>query len=191
VSPKEALRATLRERIRGVSAAERREEEARIHAALWSIPEVAGARTLLLYASLPDEVDTAPIAGEARRRGIGTVYPRCLAGGELSLHAVDDPSRLRAGRFGIREPDPTSCGAVDPSAPDAALIPGLGWDRRGRRLGRGAGYYDRLLGVPAWRAFRCGLFLAVQEVERIPEDPWDVPLDAVVTGGGVVRPGGA
>jgi 5-formyltetrahydrofolate cyclo-ligase len=64
---------------------------------------------------------------------------------------------------------------------DAALVPGLAWDRDGRRLGRGAGYYDRLLASPGWRAFRCGVFFAGQEVARVPVEAWDVRLDAVVT----------
>jgi 5-formyltetrahydrofolate cyclo-ligase len=64
---------------------------------------------------------------------------------------------------------------------DAALVPGLGWDRSGGRIGRGAGYYDRLFADPEWRGFRCGLFFAAQEADVLPTDPWDAPLDAVVT----------
>jgi 5-formyltetrahydrofolate cyclo-ligase len=66
-------------------------------------------------------------------------------------------------------------------------VPGLAWDRAGRRLGRGAGYYDRLFADPAWRGFRCGLFFAAAEAPALPADPWDRPLDAVVTGREIVR----
>jgi 5-formyltetrahydrofolate cyclo-ligase len=68
-----------------------------------------------------------------------------------------------------------------------ALIPGLAWDRNGNRLGRGGGYYDRLLAGEEWRAFRCGIFLSVQKLTTIPHDPWDSPLDAVVTEAEIVR----
>jgi hypothetical protein len=78
-------------------------EQTRIEARVWEVPEVAAARTLLIYASLPEEVATDGIADEARRRGITLVYPRCLPGGVMTLHAVDVPDALRPGRFGTRE----------------------------------------------------------------------------------------
>lgn len=178
---KAALRRELRARLRALSPEAREAAGREVARALWTLPEVAGARTLLLYAALPGELPTDEIAGEALRRGITVTYPRCVEGTrEMTLHAPGALAELREGSFGIREPDP-ACPHVRVEEVDAALLPGLGWDRRGHRLGRGAGYYDRLLADPRWRAFRCGLFFALQEVPRIPEDPWDVPLDAVVT----------
>lgn len=178
---KDALRAEARAILRALPADERAAAETRIARRVWEVPEVAGARTLLLYASLPEEVGTDAIAAEARRRGIALVYPRCLPDGLLTLHAVDVPDALRPGRFGIREPDADACPVTQPGEIDAALVPGLAWDRECHRLGRGAGYYDRLLAHPEWRAFRCGLFFAAQESPAIPREAWDVRLDAIVT----------
>jgi 5-formyltetrahydrofolate cyclo-ligase len=76
---------------------------------------------------------------------------------------------------------------VDVHEVDVALVPGLAWDRRGARLGRGAGYYDRLFLRPSWRGFRCGLFFAAQEFDRLPANRMDAPLDAVVTEREIVR----
>lgn len=187
MSAKAALRAAARARLAALAPAERARESARIARRVWTVPEVAGARVLLVFASLADEVDTTAIAAEARRRGIAVVYPRCLPVGGLSLHDVAREDALRAGRFGIREPDEAACPVRDAGEVDAALVPGLAWDRALRRLGRGAGYYDRLFAGAAWRGFRCGLFFAAQEAARLAADPWDVPLDAVVTGADVVR----
>ena len=181
-------RARARAALRTLTPAERAAAEAEIARRVWQVPEIARARTLLVYASLPEEVATDAIADEARRRGMVLVYPRCLADGVLALHAVDAADALRPGRFGIREPDADACPITDVGEVDAALIPGLAWDRAGHRLGRGAGYYDRMLADPRWRGFRCGLFFAVQEAESIPRDEWDVRLDALVTDREIVRP---
>lgn len=187
MSDKPAARAAARARVAALAPEARAAESAEIARRVWTVPEVAAARVLLVFAALPDEPATDVIAEEARRRGIDVVYPRCLDGGAMTLHGVDSPAALRSGRFGIREPDPGACPVHEVSAIDAALVPGLAFDRTGRRLGRGAGYYDRLFADPAWRGFRCGLFFAAAEAPALPADPWDRPLDAVVTGTEVVR----
>lgn len=186
---KAALRAEALAFLRGLPPAERAAAEAEIARRVLEVPEVAGARTLMVYASLPEEVGTDAIAREARRRGITLVYPRSLPERRLALHAVDDPGALRPGRYGIREPDPDVHPLREAGEVDAALIPGLVWDRAGHRLGRGAGYYDRLLAHPDWRGFRCGVFFAAQEHSALPREEWDVRLDVVVTEREVLRPG--
>jgi 5-formyltetrahydrofolate cyclo-ligase len=189
MTEKEALRAAARARLATLAPEARAAESAAAAERVWDLPEIAGARTLLLFASLADEVDTACVAAEARRRGIEVVYPRCLPGYAMALHAVAADDALLRGRFGIREPDAASCPVRRAEGIDAALVPGLAWDRRGGRLGRGAGYYDRLFADPGWRGFRCGFFFAAQEAPSLPAEPWDVALDAIVTGREVVRPG--
>jgi 5-formyltetrahydrofolate cyclo-ligase len=179
------MKPTLREHaqmvLAGFPATERARMGGQIAGRVWEVEEVAGARTLLVYAGLPREVPTAEIVAEAARRDIRIVYPRCLPQErDLALHVVRDPAELVAGSFGILEPL-SSCPAVATTEVDAALVPGLLWDRTGARLGRGAGYYDRLLRRPDWRGFSCGLFFAAQEVPEIPIDPWDAHLDAIVT----------
>jgi 5-formyltetrahydrofolate cyclo-ligase len=185
---KDALRAHAKAALRALAPGVRAAAEAEIARRVWTVPEIAGARSLLLYASLPEEVATDAIADEARRRGIVLVYPRCLADRTMTLHAVDSVDALRPGRFGIREPDADACPIRRIEEVDAALIPGLAWDRAGHRLGRGAGYYDRMLADPAWRGFRCGLFFAVQEAPAVPRDAWDIALNAIVTDHETVRP---
>jgi 5-formyltetrahydrofolate cyclo-ligase len=178
---KPALRIEARRRLAALDPAERVRAEAAIAERVWSVPQVAAARTLLMFADLPQEVATGAMAAEALRRGMALVYPRTIPQTQtMTLHRVSSPAQLRNGNFGIREPD-TACERVEESAIDAVLVPGLAWDRSGSRLGRGAGYFDRLFAGPAWRGFRCGIFFAMQEVDEIPRDPWDLPLDAVVT----------
>ena len=184
---KATLRREARARLRAIPPAERAHAGREIARQVWELPEIASAGVLLLYASLPEEVPTDEIAREALRRGVGVVYPRTAAGGSMVLHRVADPAELQTGRFGIREPDPAIHPAVSIDSVDAALIPGLAWDRAGGRLGRGGGFYDRLLGTLGWRGFRCGIFFTAQEVPSVPAEPWDIALDAVVTDSGVWR----
>lgn len=179
---KEELRRAARALLRAMPPEERDACSARIARHVWEVPRVAGAGTLLLFAGRPDEVETDLIAAEAARRGIRVAYPRIHDdAGAMTLHHVAEPSALLAGRHRIREPDEALAPRIPPAEVDAVLVPGLAWDRSGGRLGRGAGYFDRLFADPAWRGFRCGLFFARQEVPAVPREPWDAALDAVVT----------
>ncbi|MCK7593822.1 5-formyltetrahydrofolate cyclo-ligase [Pseudomarimonas salicorniae] len=94
-------------------------------------------------------------------------------------------------RFGIPEPDLQPSSLLEPEALDHVLVPLLGFDGRGHRLGTGGGYYDRSF------AFRhqhrgaprlVGIGYACQRVERLPAADWDVPLDLVATEKGLVEP---
>ena len=187
---KAVLRREMIARLRAQAPADRARAGEQIARRVWELPEVAEARVLLLYASLPEEVPTDSVASEALRRGVTVLYPRSALGGSMALHQVGAVDQLQVGRFGIREPDPAVHPQFTISAMEAALTPGLAWDRTGRRLGRGGGFYDRLLASSEWKGFRCGAFFAAQEVPSIPADPWDIPLECVVTEREVwLRPG--
>lgn len=179
---KDELRTEARARLRSLSPGERARASREIAERVLSMPEIADARVLLLYASLLTEVATDEIAAAARARGAVVTYPRCLAETrEMVIHQVDELDALReGGSYGIREPA-LECPIVRLEEIDAALVPGLAWDRTGGRLGRGAGYYDRLFERRAWRGARIGLFFAHQEVPAVPVDPWDARLHAIVT----------
>lgn len=187
---KPELRAEARRRLRALPPAERATAEAEIARRVWTVPEVASARTLLLFADLPEEVHTDTIAAEALRRGLALVYPRTqVETRTMTLHRVASLADLRTGNYGIREPAAEVCAEVAVGEVDVALVPGLAWDRAGNRLGRGAGYYDRMFARPDWRGFRCGIFFAFQEADAVPAEAWDLPLDAVVTDAEVWRRG--
>src|SRR5262249_50098992 len=101
----------------------------------------------------------------------------------LALHQVRDLERdLRAGTWGIREPDPTRCQTVAPVAIDFVLVPGLAFDPDGGRVGYGAGYYDRLLGE--WPEPLPPLVAAAFDLQVVPVVPMaatDHRVDLVVT----------
>ena len=90
------------------------------------------------------------------------------------------PDALVFGAFGILEPQgerPCPAGEID-----LVVCPGVAFTADGRRLGRGRGYYDRYLGVPAFRGFRVGVCYAHQLVDDLPVEPHDVRMDRVITG---------
>lgn len=141
--------------------------------AIGAMPQFVMARTVLLYASLPDEIPTAP-AMEKWSAAKTLVLP-VVQGDTLVLRKYD-PCRLKAGYKGIAEPD-GSCAAVRPEDIDFAIVPGVAFDRRCMRMGRGKGFYDRLL--PQLRCPCVGVALPCQMVDSIPADPWDVPLTSI------------
>ena len=105
----------------------------------------------------------------------------------LGLYEVRDTDRdLVPGTWGIREPIPDRCPLADPQDVDFALVPGLAFDRRGRRLGYGGGFYDRLISgaLSEDTPLVSGAF-EVQMVEEVPVGPSDMPVHAVVTEEGV------
>jgi 5-formyltetrahydrofolate cyclo-ligase len=108
---KDDVRREVRVRLRSLSAEERAAAEVEIARRVWEVPQVADARVLMLYASMPGEVGTDPIAEEAARRGITLVYPRCLEDRRLSLHVVDATASANP----TRTPVPcTRCGPWTP-----------------------------------------------------------------------------
>jgi 5-formyltetrahydrofolate cyclo-ligase len=177
---KQELRQALRERRRALLAdpewnAARRALEhdigRRIIAHLNDAIVVAG------YCAEGTELDALPALRAAHGRGCVTALPHIAERGSPMRFLRWEPGQqLIAGVYGLLQP-PADAPEVDP---DLILAPLLGFDRAMRRLGQGAGFYDRAFArLPAAR--RIGLAWSVQEVDELPADPWDVPLHAVVT----------
>lgn len=168
-------------RVLGLDPARRREQEGALAARLGSLPGFAGAGTVLMHVTaFADEVDTASLVRQVLAAGKRLVCPRVDRGRRrLVLYAVGDPARdLRRGHWGIPEPDP-SLPIVPPEAVDWALVPGVAFDRAGYRVGRGGGYYDRLLPNLRPDAACWSLILDVQWVDRVPREPHDRPVRGV------------
>ena len=151
---------------------------------VFSLPAYRNAREIAAYLPIKNEVDAALVAERALADGKRLLLPRCRsdAPGLLDLGCVSCLSDVVPGRFGILEPRQAVCRPPEAFAPDVILVPGLAFDRRGNRLGFGGGYYDRLLALPmAAAAFVVGLGYAFQLVDHLPAEPWDRPVNAVVT----------
>lgn len=177
---KARLRAEVRQRLRGLSPRAREEAAGRVCERILAAPSWSGARAVLLFAPLADEVDVWPLVGEALRLGKRVALPRFnahLAAYEPAF-VSDATGDLTLGPHGIREPRPDRP-AADVAAFDWMLVPGVAFDAAGHRLGRGAGHYDRLL-VRA-RGLKVGVAFAEQLVAVLPVAEHDVRMDLVVT----------
>jgi 5-formyltetrahydrofolate cyclo-ligase len=188
-SEKPLLRKRMRAALAPVSEQQARSAGHRIADALVLTPEWANAPRIALFANLPGEVDTGPIWAAAREAFKTTLFPRIIPGRRrLEFAIVADATDLSPGQFGVLEPLPR-CEIMPLDAATLVLVPGLAFDHRGGRLGRGAGYYDRALaGAPARegdeaqaRPCRFGIGFELQIVSSVPMGPHDVRMDAVWT----------
>ena len=167
---------------RALSPEERRACSAAICERLRSLPGFREAGTILSYRALADEVDLRPLEGTVEAR---LVYPRCLPGGELEARQPIGP--WKPGPFGIEEPDPERSLPVAPEALDLVLVPCVGFDSGGRRLGHGAGYYDRYL-PHCPRAKTILVAFEAQRLARVVTDEHDRNMDWIVTENGIYKP---
>lgn len=138
------------------------------------------AQTVLLYYSLSDEVQTHEFV-ERISRDKRVILP-VVTGDELELRAYTGTSDLRKGSFGINEP--TGESVTDFTSIEVAIIPGVGFDKQGNRLGRGKGYYDRL--IPKLQSYNIGICFSFQVIPEVPVEPFDRPMDEVWTEEGCI-----
>ena len=174
---KKEIRERMRRLNRALDSRQRLRASAAIFSAVERLPEFRAARTVAVFAALPDE----PATDEVLARWASTrrvVLPR-VEGDAMRFYACR-PDALVFGAFGILEPPgerPCPAGEID-----LVVCPGVAFTADGRRLGRGRGYYDRYLGDPAFRGFRVGVCYAHQLVDDLPVEPHDVRMDRVITG---------
>jgi 5-formyltetrahydrofolate cyclo-ligase len=183
---KARLRREMRERLKYLTAAERAAASARICQQVRVQDFWIASKVVLLFAPLPDEVDVWPLAITALAEGKILALPRFKASENryAATQVVDMERDLVPGTFGICEPVP-HCLEIELARIDVALVPGLAFDASGRRLGRGKGFYDRLLAD--FIGVKCGVGLDEQIVAEIPSENHDTRMSMVVTGTRVLR----
>jgi 5-formyltetrahydrofolate cyclo-ligase len=177
---KQALRNQVSARLKRMTPEERVAASARARALLAAQPLWKTAQWVLFFAPLAEELDVWPLLREALSAGKRVALPRFVAENRTyeACQIQDPESDLQMGHFGIREPA-SRCARLPLSRLDLILVPGVAFDLQGRRLGRGKGYYDQLLGT--LRGTTCGVAFDEQVVEEVPVDSHDVRLDCVLT----------
>lgn len=180
-----AAKIALRERIlaerRALPEAERTRRSRRIAERLVELEVWERARLVHLYVgALDGEVETRDVAREAWRSGKRVACPVVeWEPPRLAHHEIRSLEELVVDRRGLWQPDPDTAPAVDPADVDLVVAPGLAFDRRGNRIGFGAGFYDRFLA--AVDATVVALAYSLQLVDAVPHGRHDVPVDWIVT----------
>ncbi|HET8882798.1 MAG TPA: 5-formyltetrahydrofolate cyclo-ligase [Solimonas sp.] len=183
---KQALRRELRTRRLRLSAPQRRQAAQRAARHALRVLRTIRAQRIAVYLDCGSELATAPLIAMLVARGAQLAIPRVTSPGLMHFEWWTHGAALRRNRHGIAEPVVRGRRARRTEL-DAIVLPLVGFDRHGARLGSGGGYYDRWLSRPriAHKPRYLGYAYALQQVERLPRDDWDVPLDAVITERGI------
>ncbi|WP_200392851.1 5-formyltetrahydrofolate cyclo-ligase [Roseibacillus ishigakijimensis] len=183
--PKKRLRELARKTLARLSRSEheRRSSELVHRLAEYIKSRFPNARRIGTYAAMANEPDIALLAKLLPDRQFA--YPLVLNRYEIAFHVVTDPATLEKGTFGIREPQPRIHPHLAAQDLDLVLVPGLSFDLKGRRLGQGAGYYDRFLAeIPMTPTI--GITYSSQLLPRVPAEPHDRSMDYLASDRGVI-----
>lgn len=181
-----SLKQTLRKQAQENRASQ--PDKDRVSRVIWdrfvSLPEYAKAKTVMLYVHIRNEVRTQVFLPEALAHGKQIVVPYCV-GEELELFRLDHMDELEIGTWGILEPRlllrATPEKRALPQELDLVMVPGVGFDPRGARMGHGKGYYDKLLTHVRPDTTLVGVAYQCQIFPEIPMAPHDIFMNKVIT----------
>ena len=154
---------------------------------LRTLPELATVRVILGYAATSQEVSIDTALEALLSAGVTVCLP-WVDGPTLGVGAIDTLDDLAPGWRGVREPRADRRRQLRPTALDAVIAPGVGFDRAGNRLGYGGGHFDRLLARVQRDTVVIGVALDEQIVTAVPAESHDRPVDVIVTPTNTIRP---
>ena len=180
---KSTLRTALLARRAALSAGQRETASRLIAGACRSLPGFADASIVCSYLSFRDEVDTLELVRDLLAAGRRVAVPAHLhePGRPLVFSEIISLEGLEPSHFGVPQPPPAALRPVAAAAIPVFLVPGVGFDPAGNRIGFGLGFYDRALADAAPTARRIGLAFEAQITDRLPAEPHDVRMDLVIT----------
>ncbi|MFY0545922.1 5-formyltetrahydrofolate cyclo-ligase [Brevibacillus sp. H7] len=153
---------------------------------LLAFEPLAKSRAVLAFYPFREEIDIRPFLEAASKRGQEVWLPLTVPSERRMIpYRYTGPDVLRQGAYGIFEPDPSIAEQADLARLEAVIVPGVAFDRRGGRLGYGAGYYDRFLSLLSKKPLLIGCAFSCQLEEHIPMEPHDFRMDYIATEAGV------
>lgn len=177
ICDKRELRQLIRTEKRRFSQQELAEASLLVIHRLFSHPRLAAAKTVMMYWSLPDEVETHAAVNALTAMGKTVVLPIVVDNEHLQLCKYTDLDCLKTGAYGIMEPQGEPFSAIDTI--DLIVVPGMAFDPEGHRLGRGKGYYDRFLATMP-TVYKIGMCFDFQKKSHVPFAEHDMLVDEVL-----------
>lgn len=168
------------DRRRSMTGAELSGKSSAICERLLALPQLQNAGLILSYMPTYDEADVGELNRRLAEAGKHVCYPVTAGGGLMSAYEPESPDAFAEKRYGILEPVIERSRRIEPAAIDAIILPCVAFDHQLRRLGHGAGYYDRYLPL-CKKAVKIAAAFSLQELEEVICDSYDVPVDLVVT----------
>ena len=179
-SYKQQLRADSKAYRQSMKPQDKAERDARIRRRLQKMYQYPHARTILCYVSKEIEVDTFGIIEGALAAGKQVAVPRCIDGTRLmEFFLIRSMEDLEKGTFGVLEPIVEKCRKLTDFNRSICIVPALGYDLEGFRLGYGGGYYDRFLS--GYKGVKVGAIYAGCVQQKLPRGKFDVPVDVLLT----------
>jgi 5-formyltetrahydrofolate cyclo-ligase len=183
MNTKEKIREEIRQKLRNQDSARSKSESEIIRESLYKLKEFKNSNNVLVYISMPGEVDTFSVIRQCFLMKKRVIAPRMnYDTNELDLREITNlDSDLEKNKLGVLEPREACTNPVDLNEIDCAIVPGLAFDKNGNRLGRGKGCFDRLLAGLPKGAYRVGLAYSFQMMDSIPVNDFDKPVDVVLS----------
>ena len=181
VAAKQTLRQQTTAARKALTGGYRQSASEKMLAVLYGQPAFEAAQTIFLYASMTDEVQLDALMEHCLSLGKTVCLPLITGPGTMEAAVLPSMAALVTGKFGIRTIDPACCQALDARTIDLIIVPGAAFDAAGRRLGLGAGYYDRFMAERAPQASRIALTFDCQLVDEVPVESHDQLVDMVIT----------
>lgn len=184
---KQQLRHELRARRRALSPAQQQQSSLLLLRQLMKLPQFMRARHIALYIANDGEIDPAPVAQQLWKMDKHTYLPVLRPGKTKEMWFVEftKDTMLAPNRYGIAEPDHRQEHRLPANLLDVVLMPLVGFDRSGARLGMGGGFYDASFAFKhkksAGKPYLVGLAHNCQEVTALATEQWDIPLFAIAT----------
>ena len=177
---KKELRRYIREQKRHFTPQQLGEMSLGIMSSLLAHPRVQKADAILMYHSLPDEVDTHSALDQLLAMGKKVLLPKVISDTEMTIHRYTGPDSLQPSEpYGILEPITPEFSILNSQLLIIAVVPGMAFDKQGHRLGRGKGYYDRFLSrIPI--IYKIGVCFPFQLIDNVPSEPNDILVDEVL-----------
>ncbi|MBP2634133.1 MAG: yqgN [Firmicutes bacterium] len=186
-SAKQELRKNILAVRRGMSPEEVAAGSAKLADHLCAWPVYQSAKNIMLYLAMPDEPHMDKVISHALAAGKTLCVPHMReTRGLMDAAIITNLDDLVVGQFNLLTPNPATLKLLDPSELDLIIVPGVAFDKEGRRLGMGAGYYDRFL-LKAAKTELIGAAWAAQILEKVPTDEHDRPVNYLVTEEGIFK----